>query len=264
MYRRRFLRRPRRKILRRRGLGRKRVSKVVKKYVKRELHRNIENKERIDYGNNQTIVINTPTTQIKPLILDFPQGYDGNKRAGNQCKITKGTFKVCVNMLPYNSTSNPWAAPFWVKIWVVRDLKNTGQLNTIDSTALSRFFRGNGGGLSFQNNTLDMNFDVNKDYFRVLYTKIFKVGVASHTSGGDNASSYFDNSPFAKQITINYAKWCKKQLKFDDSNSNANTYPINENLYFVIQTVPASGDSASSGQAMCEMHYVNSCHFEDA
>lgn len=263
MYARRFYRRPARKYLRKRkAIGKRRtaVSSRIKKYVKKEIHRNIENKEKINYAANTQVQSGDAATCTYPMIIATAQGVDEFGRIGNQNRVVKGTYKICFNLLPYDATSNPNVQPTWVKVWVVKDLKNNGQLTTLDATAYANFFRGNGTGLPMQGTPLDTTLDVNKDYFRVLYSRMFKLGTASNLSGGyPSTANFADNSPVAKQLTINWAKWVKKQLKYNDSSTQCQ----NDNLYLVIQAVSADG-SASNGKRLIEIHYTNSMHYEDA
>lgn len=256
---RKFYRRRARKYIRRRTYRKKTVSPRIKKYVKNQIHRNIENKLHMNYAANQSVTTNDVNTMTWPLITSLGQSSDVSARVGNDIRVVKGIYRVCVNLLPYNETTNAFVNPYWVKCWVVKDLKNAGQLATMDSTAFSNFFRGNGVGLGFQSNTLDTTLDVNKDKFRVLYSKMFKLGTAGHTTGSDNSGGWFDNSPIAKHLTINWGKWCKKQLKFNDGTS----YCQNDNLYFVIQCVPCNGGN-NSGSTSIEMHYTNNMYYEDA
>lgn len=230
------------------------VSKTIKTYVKKAIHNNIENKEKMNYAGNQSVQTGDALTTTYPLIMNTIQGTSNDTRIGNSIKIVKGQMRLTVNLLPYDTVNNPNANPVWVKIWVVRDLKNSGQLSTMDNTAYLNFFRINNSGLGFQSNPLDTTLEVNNDYFRVLYSKLFKLGSASAFNAGIpvNANSYFDNSPMCKQIIINWGKWCKKQLKFNDNTG----YPTNDNLYFVIQPVNADGTSAFQ-KRLVEIHYSN-------
>lgn len=248
----------------RRGRGavkfwKKSVPRPIRKYVKAIVHRNIENKMRYNYASNQPIETGSPTTMTWPLLPAIDLGTGTGNRIGNIIKPVKGVWKCVVNLLPYSTTTNSAAQPTWVKIWIVRDLRASGQLATMDSTSFNAFFNGNNTTLGFQNNCLDTVLDVNTDNFRVLTTRMFKLGLANHISGPTNPSSYFDNSPASKIITIDYSKYVKKALKFQDGS----TYAINENLYFVIQAVPCDGTGASSQQKI-EMHYTNRFYYEDA
>lgn len=261
MYKRRYARRAplrRRKYIRR-ARGKKRVSALVKSYVKKAIHRNIENKEKIFYAANQTITTSDIASCTYPLLPTWTQGTADDNRVGNQVRVVKGQLKFTINLLPYDATYNEQGAPQWVKYWIVRDLKNSGQLSMLDSTSYGCFFRGNGTTLGMQSNTLDMNLPVNESYFRVLHSRCFKLGATTASTQYPTNYSFFDNSPNAKQITINWGKWCKKQIKFQEGNS----YPQNENLYIVFQVVPCSGANAA-GKKATEFHYVNTVTFEDA
>lgn len=252
----------RRKYIRRRRIIRKRkVPATIKSYVKKQIHRNIENKEKMNYASNLSIQTGDVATTTYPLLMNIIQGSQNDQRVGNQIRTVKGVWKGVFNLLPYDAVTNPNAQPTWVKIWVVKDLKNNGQLSTMDNTSYLNFFRINNSGLGFQSNPLDTCLEINNDYFRVLYQRTFKLGAASAFNAGipTNANSYFDNSPFAKQITINWGKWNKKQLKFNDNTG----YCINDNMYLVVQPVTADGTSAL-GKRLVEMHYTNYQHFEDA
>lgn len=255
--------RPRRKTLRRRRALRRKSSGVsgrIKKYVKKEIHRNIENKMRYNYAANQSIETGQNATMTWPLLPAIDLGTGSGNRTGNCIKPVKGIFKAVINLLPYDATTNLNTQPTWVKIWVVKDLREQLQTATMNATSFANFFNGNSLSLSFQNNTLDTVLDVNTDNFRVLTTRLFKLGTASNYSGSfPNTSNQADNSPFAKQITINYGKYVRKMLKFQDTG----TYPGNDNVFFVIQAVPCSGAGAS-GQRMIEMHYTNRFYYEDA
>lgn len=260
-YRKKFIRRPRRKIMRRR-YTKKGVSARIKKYVKNQIHRNIENKDKVFYEANKSIQSSDRPSMTYPLLMTFTQGTADDNRIGNVIRLVQGQIKFAINLLPYDVTTNPNIQPTWVKIWVVKDLKNVGQLSQMDATSFANFFRVNGTTVSFQGNPLDLSLPVNESYFRILYSKVFKLGVSgvynvSPISG--NVNSFQDNSPAAKFITINYGKWCKKQIKFQEGNS----YPQNDNMYIVIQTVSADGTS-SAGKTQVEWHYTNTCRFEDA
>lgn len=237
------------------------LASSIRKYVKKEVHRNIENKEKLNFAANQTIITSDATTCTYPLLMNIIQGTQDDNRIGNQIRTVKGVIKLALNLLPYDAITNPNPVPVWVRIWVVRDLRNAGQLSTMDITAYNNFYRGNGSGVSMQGNPLDTVLEVNKDYFRVLYSKVIKLGVTSAFNAGIpiNAGSYFDNSDMGKVLTINWGKWCKKQIKFNETSN----YPNNDNLYIVFQPVSVDGTTSGS-KRMVELHYANYQHFEDA
>lgn len=237
----------------------KSVPRPIRKYVKAVIHRNIENKTKMNYAANQTVTTGDSTTSTYPLLMNLVQGTGEADRIGNSIKIVKGQLKVCVNLKPYNTTSNPNAQPTWVRVMVVKDLRVTGQLSTMDATSWGNLFRTNNTTVGIQGNPLDNVLGLNTDFFRVCYSRVFKLGIGNHISGATNPSSYFDNSPAAKILSINWSKFCRKQIKFSEGIN----YPSNDNLY-VIYTACAADGSSSNAKDLIEIHYTNYQHFEDA
>lgn len=240
-----------------------RVPLKFRRYVMRTLHNNAENKQRVNYGANQSLTLGNASTQTLPLLLGCLQGTDDQTRNGNAIRCVKGIWRGSFNLLPYNATTNSASLPVWVLLYVVKDLRIQEQKATMDGTNFGKLFRIGNSTVGFQYNPLDLSLEVNKDQFRVLYKKVFKLGVASNvftTNTPTNATSYYDNSPASKFVTINYGKWCKKMLKFDDNNSQWST---NANLYLIMQTFPVDGTAVPVNSAHVEYHYTNTFNFED-
>lgn len=236
------------------------VSPSIKRYVKKTVHGNLENKEKMNYVANTSLVNGDTSSTTYPMLMNIIQGTGSADRSGNQTRIVKGIFKGCINLLPYSLNTNPNPQPTWVRILLVRDLKISGQASSLGADAYANLFRINNGTVSVQGNPLDMNLEVNKDYFRVLYDKVVKLGSANNTSGGyPSTSNFSDNSPMAHRFIINWGKHCKKQLKYNDNSG----YPTNENLYLIFISASADG-SSSTGKVQTELHYCNYQHFEDA
>lgn len=256
---RKFSRRPRRAIRRR-----SKVSKKIKSFVKRAIHRNIENKEIITYAANQGCLAWATGVAGRSIALLPPiqQGTGNSQRIGNQVKIVSGIIKGQVNLLPYDATTNPAPTPVWVKIYMVRLLYTQAQDPTLATAYTDNFFRGVNSAYPFQSNVLDMDLPINDDWFRVLATKTFKLGAASATAlGAVTTTGYYDNSPMCKKFTFNWSKWARKVLKFNDNVLNY--YPQNDNIYLVFQPMYADG-RVTNPYTPVEMHYVNHVKYEDA
>lgn len=253
---RKFSRRPRRVIRRR-----PKVSKKIRAYVKKAIHRNIENKEIIVYAANTGLNAASSTTQSIGLIPATTNSTYANNRIGNQIKCVSGIIKGHVNLLPYNATTNPNPAPLWVKIMLVKLLPYQAQQANLGSTYLGGLFRGNAIGLPQQFNMLDMSLPINDDWFRLLGQKTFRLGSTSPSSTGPVSSgTYFDNSHMSVPFYFNWGKFVKSSLKYeDDQQSNLCQ---NHNLYLVFCAVNADG--TSNVYTPCEYHYVNTMKFEDA
>jgi len=252
---------------RRAGLRRKTVSKSVRRYVKNAIHKQIENKEIIDYFSNQTLQTlssGTNTGVSCRQLLPLPaQGTAANQRIGNQLRVVSGIIKGHINLKPYDVMTNPLGTPLLVRMILFRDLVTAGTQAISGGSLTSyfdNFFKGNGANIPFQGNPLDMSFPINSDNFRVLASKQFKIGAATATATGPvGTGGYFDNSPMSVPFYFNWGKWCKKVLKYDDTYA----YPMNCNCYLVCQVVRADGTSSGSYQ-MAEWHAVNHIKFEDA
>jgi len=259
--RRNYRRRGVRRGARRTALRRKTVSKSVKSYVKKAIHRQIENKERLIYGENITLTATSPSTQSIGLLPSMTQGTGDALRIGNQIKIVKGITKIAFNIKPYSDTTNPNTVPVWVRVLLVKNLRLKEASAYINSTDLAQIFRGNATALAQQNNMLDMQLPVNDDLFRVLADRKFKIGASyASATGFVTTQGFFDNSPASKMLTFNWGKYVKSVLKFDDND--ANYYPQNNNLFLVMMAVNADG--TTNIYSPTEYHYVTSLQYEDA
>lgn len=257
-----YRRRPRKYLRRGKRVGSKGVSTRIKKYVKRAIHRTVENKTIITYASNQSCASWTSGTAGASvgLLPNMAQGTGENQRIGNQIRITSGIIRGQVNLLPYNATTNPNPAPVWVKMFLYKQLYNDAASATAPVADGNNFFRGNGTVLPFQSNVLDLDLPINDSLYRLCATKTFKIGAASYsTSGPVSSGGYFDNSPMCKKFSINWGKFCRKNIKFNDGTS----YPQNESIYLIVQPVAADG-STTAPYIPCEWHYVSTLKFEDA
>lgn len=238
------------------------VSDTVKKYVKRVVATNIEDKVNIQYANAVSVYCASPTLFFSQYLLpQLSQGLGSGNRIGNEVKITKGIIKGHIFLKPYNLVTNV-SMPIMVKMWLVslnQRNYNTSPLGTAD---LASFFMITNGSTSFQGNLLDMSFPVNPEVFKVYATKQFLLGAPSTgadyptSTSGIRATSAQTITPFY----FDFGKHCKSKLKFDDTyNSNL---CLNKNMHLIITAVSANGDSSAS--IPCSATYVIESHYEDA
>lgn len=129
----------------------RKVSKTIKRYVKKEIHRNIENKQ--TFVNNQIgfgSVLESPDLNFAP-ILWYP-GYhtlalgvsDGN-RLGNQVRIRKVMLNYVIVPLPYDAATNTAPQPCHIQLFLGRIKQAKSVLPT--STDVGLLF--NAGSTSF-------------------------------------------------------------------------------------------------------------------
>lgn len=232
------------------------VSKCIKKYVKRAIGTEVESKIHIGYAANQPIINGATPTALYAL-PNPPVGAAVNQRIGQVIKLKQSSIKMTFNLLPFNGTTNPFSAPQLVKCWLV-SCKGVNT-NSIGATSIAtNFFEATGGtSVGPQNNVLDTILNINTDAWTCYSTRQFKLG-ASYASGTGpvGTNSYFDNSPMSKTITFNINKHVK-MLKFDSTS-----VPNNRNLFVVMMSCNADG--TSTGVQAVEYHYSAKWTFHDA
>lgn len=238
----------------------RKVSTAVKSYVRRAISSNLENKVFIAYTANTNINTTGPSqAPTASQLLPYPaQGVGHSQRVGNEILVKRAYITGRINILPYNSLTNPLSTPILVKMWLVSN-KQANNFSPTSTTAYNNFFEVMNGSIGFQANTLDLFLTPNKDAWTVHASKTMHLGATYASSSGQvGTSGYFDNSKMSLPFYFSYAKHIK-HLKFDDTT----LLPTNKNLYLVYQAVNADG-SNSLNETLCEVHYSIRVEYEDA
>lgn len=227
------------------------VSLAVKKYVKRTIHTQNENKTQQYIGLNQSI---SPLTGYSLNILpQLSQSTSQVGRIGNEVNVTRGVIRGLVNLLPYNSVSNPLCMQR-VRIMVL-SMKDDNS-GTLSTTGIWQY--GN-SALDLQANLGDTMYCINKDKFVKYYDKTFALGSPSQSSLTNNlAGQHFSNDKFQIPFYFDYSKHLKSKLKFNDSTSVC----TNRNMFLWITSVNADGSATAVTPA--EAHVFLDLQFEDA
>lgn len=226
------------------------VSLAVKKYVKRTFHHNVENKTQQYIGLNQSI---SPLTGYTLNILpQLSQSTSQVGRIGNEVNVTKGVIRGLVNLLPYNSVTNPLCIQR-VRIMVL-SMKDDNS-GTLSTTGIWQY--GN-SALDLQANLGDTMYCINKDKFVKYYDKTFALGSPSQSSLTNNlAGQHFSNDKFQIPFYFDFSKHLKSKLKFNDSTSIC----TNRNMFLWITSVNADGSATAVTPA--EAHVFLDLSFED-
>lgn len=255
---RKYARRPRRKIIRRRA-GKAKVSKSVKKYVKSYISRQAENKFIISRGTNQqilTCVASTPTAIS--LLPSLQNGASRSARVGNSIKLKRGFISGRVNLLP-QGVNNVNGCPIAVKMWVI----SSRQYNEIGSfsgtAAATAFFKSDTSPAGMSGNVLDLCQSVDDENFKVHASKTIILGTSSATNNftSTTVDAYTTNS-FSAPFYFSWQKYIKT-LKYNDTSSSS--IPTNKNLWLCFQAVALSGGTATVYPA--EFHHCIENHYED-
>lgn len=243
----------------------------IKRMIRREIARNVENKTQQNFVLQQDILPSSAATAafddlITPLQPDavgliISQGTGQGQRIGNRIKIKKLTFKGVIHPTQYNATTNATPAPVMIKMWIFYNKENPTLTPTVKADGDFLQF---GNGISgLQNDLMDMFAPVNQDKYRVLTSRIFKLGYASYTGTGalpqqgNLSNNDFNlNCPFSFDLT----KHVPKIYEFRDTATN----PTTRGLYMMAQAVYANGSQMASATIPAQMSYVQNIEYEDA
>lgn len=241
------------------------VSAGVKRYVKRTIHANIENKThcKYSYGNYVTSYINNPSLLVQSVIpyATMTQGSHQGQRLGNVIKTRKAMFNYTLYPNRYNASTNATIVPQEVIIMIGK-VKNSKPITPI-TTDFGKLFQEGSGASAPQSTLVDCLLAVNKDWFQVYKVLRHKVGYMAAAGTGianTTAQQYFQNNDYKMNVIrkVDCTKWCPKTLNFNDATAQ----PTNDGLFFWAMCVAADGTINS--QQPIFMDYVLDYTYEDA
>jgi len=242
-----------RSIKRKTPYKKKSVSFAVKKYVKSTIHKNIENKQHITYAFNQTVTGPQFVLSLIPNINN--QGSGESQRIGNQVTLMNANIRFIMNMIPYNSITNPYGGPVHFRWILLTQRKDNSQ-----SLSLTNFFEINNSGGSIPGTHLNQLLVINNDLYKVHRQGKFRLGNTAQSNNFPVSGCNYDNSKLSIEKTLYIGKYLHKKLLFDDLASGV---PTNTNLWLVILPSYANG-STTQDYALANISYVITHHYEDA
>lgn len=266
---------PRRRVVskprRRKVYSSVRKTSSVKKMVRRELARNIENKhsQAVNLNTNllgcanpafasNNILCLSPNSTMNPIA----QSVGVNGRTGNRIKIKNLTFKGVIWPLPYSASLNAFPRPQQVKLFIfsVKDQPTT--FPTITDAAGSFFEFGNGTSNLYDDLVSDIA-KVNTDKYTLHTTRTFKVGyAASEGTGVSLGQQAYTNNDFKLncKFSINITKYCVKNVIYRDNNSD----PSTRSVFAMFVPMDADGGSIGPSAYRAAMSYYVDLNYEDA
>lgn len=217
-------------------------AKTVKSIVKREVHKNIEDKKALYVQNILPITsyANLATMQVQTCIpsVNITQSVGQSGRLGCTVRTRSLYFNMYLYPNPYNATSNVNSKPQIVQLFFG---KIKGQRDRIPTNLdFSRLWQNGNSSTNPYSDLRDLTQQINNDYWTVYKIFTFKLGLSSYSGTGSNpAYQNFTNNDYKLNHVrkINLTKYCPKVLKFND----ATLQPTNDNLYFWIQCINADG-----------------------
>lgn len=246
----------------------RRPTVAMKKYVKREISRNVENKTAQYFNIQQAfyypassglIQENTLEMCLSPTCLQIPQGAGQGNRIGNKIKVKKLVMKGTLNARGYDVSSNPNPKPQQVRCVLFYDKTDPNDL----PAPAGDFFQLGSTSTGIIGELTDMWAPINTDRYRVLAQKYFKLGYSQYGGTNFNADAQaFSNNDFKYNCNIRWdlTKYYPKLVTFRDGNTD----PSNRALYMQVIVVPADGTTGVSGVIPINGQYMLSVQYEDA
>lgn len=246
-------------------------TKAIKKMVKREIARNVENKTREVYFNNVTIYPsnatlfqnNVVTVSPNSSTLSIAQGTTQGARIGNQIKTKKLVMRGIFNPLEFHSTTNVTPRPVNIKMIVFYDR----QAPSAVPQPLTNLFQLGSSQAGLVGALSDMIMPYNNDRYRVLATKQFKLGYSNYigTTGSGSpqeTQQYWANNDYKMncQYSWDLTKYMPQMVKFNDASND----PTTRGLYVLTYIVPADGTVYGTVVEALTHTYVIRYDYEDA
>lgn len=268
----------RRKSSKNRRVSKKRVFKkkstrrpsALKKMVKREIARSIENKSVQTYNLGLPIrsVIHgsfgSQVIQVSPCAtaLAVNQGTGQGARIGNNITIKKLRFKGTIVPQVYSASVNPNPQPVQIKMFLFYD-KLAAPNDVINPQSSNDFFQFGSTTTGFHNDLIDMWAPVNTDKYRVLTTRSFKCGIASNNGTGYVADAQaYNNNDFKLNcnFSIDLTPYVIKHVKYNDNSSD----PSTRSLYCMFVPCYAGGGAIGGSITAAGTQFMLDMEYEDA
>jgi len=256
---------PKKRAFRKKTMTKKpKVTKGIKQYVNRAIHRQIEDKRSLlvqNVNNIRSYVYDTTmgVTTCLPTI-NIIQGVGQSGRIGNTVHIRSLYFNFCLYPLAYDPVSNPQPKPQEVLIFLG---KIKGQRDRTPATSdFQKIWQNGNSSAQPYSDLRDLTQSVNKDYWTIYKMMRFKIGNAVIDASGNNAvAQYYSNNDFNLNVVrrMNITKFVPKILKFNDTTAS----PTNDNLYMWHTCVNADG-SVANNTIPIAISYSFQCAYEDA
>jgi len=240
------------------------VSVATKRYIKRTIHSQIENKiESADTQNGFISSYYASTSLFTLTCIPYTaivQGLGQGDRIGNVIKTRSCFMNYSIAPYQYDAVFNPIPRPCIVMVFFGK-LKNSKPTAPTSSDYAKLYQTGN-SSIGPYSTPLDLIKAFNKDYFTIYKVFQHKLGFAINTNSGANvASASYANNDFKLMITnkVNLTKMCPKTLKFNDTTNT----PTNDGLYMWALTVNADG-VATTNTKVAQIWTSNTYTYEDA
>lgn len=260
---------PKRFARRKRAMPRKSstVNLNVKKYVKRQIHANIENKKAISEGSFSVgSIASTTTMNARPLTpaagyLSIVQGLGQGDRIANRCRTMKVMFRYTLSALPYDLTNNPLPVPCEVQILFGYVKQSPTSIPT--ATNVNNLFQAGNTSSAPQGDLGDLIQPINTDYWAIKKKITHKIGNSIVDGTGAQVNKqYFANNDYKFNVvrSLDITYMYPKLLIWND----VGTFIQNAGLYVMIQAIRCDGTVSPASTTSVFFNYALDLTYEDA
>lgn len=243
------------------------VSLAVKKYVKRAIHVDQENKVKtIYYSHSFGSSANNPSLYSYPMTpytgyISITQGVGQSERCGNEIKIRKVMLNYVLTPNGYNVDSNAFPAPVHVDMFLGRTKLCPGDQPIAGDMA--QLFQNNNASSAPAGTLQDLIGNVNTDYWLIKKRWQHKIGFAAAEGAGAISNlQFYQNNDYRMNVLrkLDITKHYPKTIKFNDNN----TTQQGPGLFLFYQCVNALGGTQSASTLPCAIKFWVEIQYEDA
>lgn len=255
-----------RKRARKSGMGKCKISKCIKKYVKKTIHSQIENKT-IQYDRVLAIgnILNSTSLYAQALTphsssYSIAQGLGQANRIGNVIRVIKATLNYILYPISYDAIANPSPRPCEVML-VFGNIK--GNTKALPGGAVTSLYQ-NGNAAAGPDGTLsDILRPFNKDFWNVKKRIVHKVGCSAYTgTGAAGGPQYYNNNDFPYNVKrkLDLTSMFPKRIQFEDASAD----PTSNGLFLMMEAVSADNSLIGSALTPIGVEYWVDLVYEDA
>lgn len=249
------------------------VSTNIKSYVNRAISRNIEDKITNWTYTGSLYQFNSTFSAwftynyfiISPNLstLNLSQNAFQGGRIGNEVTTKNGIVRFILTPQPYHVTTNPQPQPQDIR--VVMGYSVQKPMLGPDFTDFNACFQAGSSSTGPLSTNVDCIQPFNKDTFKIVYDKVFKVGFAASNQTGAVASyQHFNNNEYKLNIVrkINIKKYLSAKYTFNDNNNQPQK---GKALYLFFMTTQAMGGTPPAGTHQPASIYLSTDYtYQDA
>jgi len=190
--------------------------------------------------------------------IQLDQGVGKGQRIGARIRTKKLILQGTIIPNPYNNFSNTTPYPTQYKIFVFYDKRQPAQ----KPNPVPDFLQLSNAATPLVGDLVSMWAPVNDEIYKVVATRMLKVGFASFdATGGSVANAGFANNDFKANgnFRIDLTKHMVKNVVFEGTS----TTPTTRTLWFMIVPAAANGGNYDTSQIPARVSYSMQYVYED-